>query len=288
MATDTPHFSQRDHLIWTPNGESLESALSKVSHLAIGAHADDLEFMAYHGIAACYEDDQANFAGVVVTDGRGSARTGPFADYSDDDMVEVRKQEQLKAAEMGRYAAMLQLGYPSSAVKEPCAEDLCNELEWILRHAQVDVLYLHNPFDRHSTHIAVLTQCIQVLKRLPPELRPGCVYGCEVWRDLDWLSGDYRVELPVDAYPELAGNLAGCFQSQIAGGKRYDLAVEGRRRAHATFSDSHRVDAASALTLAVDLSDLVNDDALLLDVFARRVLDGFRDSVTGLLMQYQS
>jgi len=33
--------------------------------------------------------------------------------------------------------------------------------------------------------------------------------------------------------------LLGVFESQIAGGKRYDLALMGRRRANATYFESH-------------------------------------------------
>jgi len=279
MAFDSSSFSQAGHRLWTPEGVELESALASVTHLAIGAHADDLEFMAYHGIASCYESETNAFGGVVVTDGRGSARSGAFAHYSDDAMVAERQLEQVKAAELGHYASMLQLAYPSKAVKEPQCASLQSELSQVMMLAHADTLYLHNPFDRHPTHIAVLHHCVEALLALPSEQRPKRILGCEVWRDLDWLPEAYRVELEVDAYPDLALNLAACFQSQIEGGKRYDLAVEGRRRAHATFGDSHQVDQVEAVTLAVDMSGWFDDGRA---GFAKRmeaVLDDFRGDV---------
>ena len=57
-------------------------------------------------------------------------------------------------------------------------------------------------------------------------------------------------------------SLIGLFDSQIAGGKRYDLAVLGRRRAHATYRESHQLDRSTALSLAMDLTPLLQDAGL--------------------------
>jgi hypothetical protein len=88
------------------------------------------------------------------------------------------------------------------------------------------------------------------------------VYGCEVWRDLDWLVDDEKTPMPISAYPELARTLNEVFATQIAGGKRYDLAVLGRRTANATFSNAHTTDQESAMQWAMDLTPLVLDDTL--------------------------
>ena len=42
-------------------------------------------------------------------------------------------------------------------------------------------------------------------------------------------------------------------------GKRYDLATMGRRRAHATYYQSHSVDSAQMINFGVDLTPLVQD-----------------------------
>jgi hypothetical protein len=49
----------------------------------------------------------------------------------------------------------------------------------------------------------------------------------------------------------------GVFDSQIAGGKRYDLATAGRRRAHATYFESHGTDQHSSLIWGMDLTSLL-------------------------------
>jgi hypothetical protein len=68
------------------------------------------------------------------------------------------------------------------------------------------------------------------------------------------------VALDCSAHKDLQRALLGVFDSQIAGGKRYDLATMGRRRAHATYHESHGTDAATGLIFAVDLTPLVEDN----------------------------
>ena len=61
---------------YLPQADEAPSALRKTTHLGVGAHQDDLEFMAMHGILECYEKDDQWFGGVTCTNGAGSARTG--------------------------------------------------------------------------------------------------------------------------------------------------------------------------------------------------------------------
>jgi LmbE family N-acetylglucosaminyl deacetylase len=132
---------------------------------------------------------------------------------------------------------------------------LKNDLKEILSVTQPGIVYTHNPADKHDTHIGVV---LAVLRALPASHRPAKVYGCEVWRDLDWLPDEKKVLLDVTGHDELAAKLNGVFESQIAGGKRYDLAVAGRRRANATFFESHTTDKTMAVTFAIDLTPLID------------------------------
>ena len=70
---------------------------------------------------------------------------------------------------------------------------------------------------------------------------------------------DRKVVLDVSDRANISAALSGVFDSQISGGKRYDDAVMGRRKAHATFFESHAVDSATLLTFAMDLTPLVRD-----------------------------
>jgi LmbE family N-acetylglucosaminyl deacetylase len=246
--------------LYVPDGAAVGLALGRTTHLGIGAHSDDLEFMALHGILECYGSAERWFGGVTVTDGAGSARTGEYAALSAAEMAELRREEQREAARMGQYAFVLQNGFPSAEVKSAKGRAaLVEELTAVLEASRPEVVYVHNPLDRHPTHIGVFLATLEALRRLPAEARPRQVWGCEGWRSLDWVDfpGNGRVSLDVSARPDLARELAAVFASQIAGGKRYDLAVEGRYAANATFSDSHSLDTAARVVYALDLNVLV-------------------------------
>ena len=247
--------------VFIPNGNAVPDALARVTHLGIGAHQDDLEFMAFHGIIACFGREDKWFGGVTCTNGKGSSRTGPYAELSDEQIAAIRRQEQNKAAAIGQFGAMIQLDYASSAVKSSAATDLKNDLKAIFAATQPEVVYTHNPADKHETHIGVVVAAVQAMRELPREKRPKQVIGCEVWRDLDWLLDSEKVVMDVSGHDDLAAALNGVFESQIAGGKRYDLATLGRRAANATFLESHTTDLASQVIFGMDLTPVVTDDS---------------------------
>ncbi|MGA0845595.1 MAG: PIG-L deacetylase family protein, partial [Luteolibacter sp.] len=250
-------FHHSSASLFVPDGKSAPEATQRVTHLGIGAHQDDLEFMAFHGILECFAREDRWFGGVTCTNGAGSSRTGPYADCSDERMMEVRREEQDTAAVIGQYAAMIQLDHPSSMVKDPSDPALTMDLEMILRACQPEVVYTHNPADKHDTHIGVTIAALKAMRAMPVDQRPRKVIGCEVWRALDWLPDNDKVLMNVSNRDNLAAALNGVFDSQIAGGKRYDLATYGRRSANATFFDSHATDAATQLIYGMDLTPLV-------------------------------
>lgn len=265
---------------YIPDGVSMPEAQARTSHLAIGAHQDDLEFMAFHGISTCYDMDWPCFGGVTCTDGGGSAREGKYADYSDDDMKAVRIQEQRKAAEIGKYSFVDQLGFSSAEIKTKAGFDaLSKKLELALLTTQPDILYTHNPADKHATHVTVFRAVLAAIRRVPPYSRPKKIYGCEVWRDLDWLCDEDKVALDVSGHKDLADKLHACFDSQIAGGKNYGEAVIGRSKANATFHDAHSVDTVDQLWLAIDLTPLAEDEDLRVEEFIEAKIDRFKQAV---------
>src|SRR5689334_11140167 len=93
-ASDSMKFHQPQAAIFVPDNTPLPDALARVTHLGIGAHQDDLEFMAFHGILECYQKPDAWFGGVTCTNGAGSSRTGPYASFTNERMMEIRRQEQ--------------------------------------------------------------------------------------------------------------------------------------------------------------------------------------------------
>lgn len=269
--------------ILVPDDVPLETALARTTHLAVGAHPDDLEVFAYEGISACYRDPNQWFTGITVTDGAGSVRGTAYAHYSDAELVAIRRDEQREAARIGLYGAQIQMGVPSKTIKDPKkAKAVGKNLGEILKLCQPRVVYLHNPLDRHPTHIAVFLQCLRALRGLNPDELPERCYGCETWRDLDWLPERHRISQDVSAYPNLGAALIALYDSQISSGKRYDLAVAGRRAAHATLSHSHAGDASPAVSLAVDLMPLLQDPELDPKQFSLDLINAFRDEVSEL------
>lgn len=276
MTFETLALSHPSASVFVPDGVPLEAALKRTTHLGIGAHQDDLEILAIDGILHCFRRDERWFTGVVVTDGAGSP---PAEQWSGtlEQKLSRRALEQRKAAAIGEYSAVLQLAHPSPRAKAPDGQEVVRDLHEILRAARPEVVYTHDLADKHDTHVAVALRVIEAARALPEDLRPARVIGCEVWRDLDWMSEDERVVLALPERGHLELALLGVFDSQIAGGKRYDSASYGRRRARATFADSRAADSASAIVLGMDLTPALHgvDPGELLD----RYLDSFTREV---------
>lgn len=273
--------------LFVPDGLAPEAALARTTHLGIGAHPDDLEFMTWHGILECLHRDDRWFTGVTVTDGRGSSRTHDYAHFSDEEMVRVRTREQQHAAVIGGYGAMACLMYSSRELKGDGRERLVDELADLLRATRPRVIYTHNLCDRHQSHVAVVTAVLQAVRRLPPGEHPEEFWGCEVWRSLDWLLDEDRQGFDVSAHENLTMAMMGVYDSQIAGGKRYDLATAGRRRANATYHDPYTPDRVTLLEYAMDLRPLLRDPSLSPTDYAVGLVERFREDVRRRLEGYE-
>jgi LmbE family N-acetylglucosaminyl deacetylase len=280
-------FSHPSADIFVPDAAlTPEAALARTTHLCVAAHQDDIEIMAYHGIAECFGRADRWFSGVVVTNGAGSPRSGIYGSYTDAQMQEVRRQEQRKAALVGEYSIQLQLAHPSSAVKDRGNAAVQADLATIFAMAQAEVVYLHQPADKHDTHVGVLAHSLAALRQLPAAQRPKRVLGCEVWRDLDWLVDADKQVLDAGRFPNLAMALVGVFDSQITGGKRYDLATAGRRVAHATYHTSHATDQFQGITWAMDLTPLVANPELSLADYTLAYVERLKQDIAARLAKF--
>lgn len=278
-------FTQETAEIFIPDGLPADLGLARTTHLAISAHQDDIEIMAAEPILHCYQQTQEWFAGVVLTDGRGSPRDGLYKTYSDNQMRRVRIAEQKKAAQVGEYGALALLDYPSSAIKDGADQRPVDDLLTLIQVAHPQFVYTHNLADKHDTHVGVALKVIAALRRLPQADRPQKVYGCEVWRDLDWLADADKVAFDLSQHENLQAALLGVFDSQIAGGKRYDLASLGRRRANATYFASHGVDESQLLSFGMDLTPLIDDPQVDIAAFIQAHIANFAQDVTDRLMR---
>jgi LmbE family N-acetylglucosaminyl deacetylase len=279
-------FNKSNADFYVPDGAAEAQALGRTTDLGITAHQDDIEIAMYSAIADCYNQSDKWFTGVVVTNGAGSPRTGIYADFSNEEMMAVRHKEQRQAAFVGDYSAMIQLMYSSSEVKDSANQQPVEDIKAILEAAQPDNVYLHNPADKHDTHIATFARSLAAIRQLPKEQRPKKVYGCEVWRALDWMNDDEKLALDVDRFPNVAAAVLGVFDSQISGGKRYDLATAGRRLANATYFASHATDESEGLTYAIDLTPLVEDDGLDVAEYVNGFIENFKRDVNAKIAKF--
>ena len=181
---------------FVPDGLAPAEALARTTHLSISAHQDDIEIMAYHGVAECFGRADRWFTGVVATNGAGSPRAASTA-------ITPTRDAARAAAGAAQSGLCRRLRLPDPAwlyqrqVKDPAETAVVDDLCAILRAAQPEVVYLHNLADKHDTHVATALRAIAALRAVRGETRPRKVYGCEVWRDLDWLPDEDKQALPV-------------------------------------------------------------------------------------------
>jgi len=265
--------------IFIPDGMARDAAIARTTHLGIGAHQDDLEFMAFQGIIECFHSSENWFGGIICTDGSGSPHAGSYAEIPPAELSKIRRQEQRLAAEMGRYSFVAQLACPSKDILSTPGDELASDLKALLTRMTPRVIYTHNPADKHETHLRVLVAVLEALKDIAVAHRPKRLLGCEMWRGLDWLQDADKVVLDVGGHEHLAAALNGIFDSQIAGGKRYDLAIVGRRRANATLLDSHSGDVLTEASFAMDLTPLLGADTSDLVDFTLQYVERFRDDI---------
>ena len=276
-------FSRADADVFVPDGGDVAKALARTTHLCVNAHQDDIEINAYPAVAECYGRTDRFFTGVTVTNGAGSPRAGKYASITDAQMMDVRREEQRAAARLGKYNLQLQLAHPSADVKKSGHAGVAADLKAIFAGCRPSVVYLHQPCDKHDTHVAVLLRSLEALRSLPRADRPKRVVGVEAWRGLDWLMDNEKVPLDCAAHPELALKIMQVFDSQIAGGKRYDLAAIGRRQANATFHTSHATDKFTEIAWAMDLTPLVTNEKLSVEEFTLGTIDRLRADVIARL-----
>lgn len=272
--------------IFVPDDKAVDEALSRTTHMGVGAHQDDIEIMAWDGILKCFGEDEKWFLGVTATNGSGSPRDDLYADYTDEMMMDVRRKEQKKAAYIGEYGAQVLLDYASSEVRTEMQQQARNDLQKVFEAAQPDYVYLHNLADKHDTHIGTTLRSLEVLRGLPEEMQPENVWGCEVWRDLDWMLDEDKVAFDVEGHENMAAASLGVFDSQDCGGKRYDLATMGRRTANATYYATHDVDVTTSMIFAMDLTPLMENPDRDIMAYVEDYIDRMKEDVANRIDKF--
>ncbi len=272
-------FSQQGAEIYVPDGVEASPAMARVKSMVVGAHQDDVEFMGFPLILEAYGTGVPSFGAVVMSNGAGSPRSGVYADCTDEEMQAIRFNEQKLAAEIGHYAALVQLRFTSQALRDGSNPLPSDELASVFRAMRPNVVMTHNFADKHNTHVATALQVLRAIRKLPKAERPKKFLGGEIWRSLDWVSDQEKLRLNAGGRDALSAALMGVFDSQIAGGKRYDLGTFGRRRANATYGDSHAVDDLEQVAFAIDMTPLIIDDDLSPEVFMMGFVERFKAEI---------
>ena len=273
-------FEKHAAELFIPDKAPLPGALTRTTHICFAAHQDDVEIMAYGPVVECYGRDDKWFSAVILTDGAGSPRSGVYEKYTDEEMKTVRVKEQKNASVIGEYAAQFLLARTSGEIKDKNNTALIDELVSILKECRPQIVYTHNLADKHDTHVSVALRVIQAIRALPANERPERVIALEVWRGLDWVNDDEKVVLDTSGHQSLSAALLGVFDSQITGGKRYDLATAGRRLANATYYASHDVDDCESMSFGIDITDAVFDAEITPGRIIDKYIDSFRKDVS--------
>ena len=89
-------------------------------------------------------------------------------------------------------------------MKSATDPSLKNDLKEIRAATKLEVVYTHNPADKHDAHIGVVIAPLQAMRELPAGQRPEKVIGFAVWRNLDWLPDAEKVVTDVSGHDNLA------------------------------------------------------------------------------------
>ena len=178
---------------------------------------------------------------------------------------------------------MVLLDYSSKAIKDPKDERCIEDLRLMFTEMSPQFVYTHNLTDKHDTHVATALRVIEALRRIPATDRPKKLFGCEVWRSLDWLLDSIRSPSTSARTKIYRRHCWVYMTSQIWWWKRYDLASMGRRKANATYFETHGLDTATGLAFGMDLTHLIEDDKKPINNFVQEYISRFAQAVADSL-----
>ncbi len=272
-------FQKPEATLFIPDQIDEKIAIQTTTRMAIVAHPDDAEILAYHGIVECFDNPKESFGCVTMTNGSSTPRDFLYADYTDEEMVQVRRREQQTASIIGKYSFVAQLDYTSKELRDGENQSPSIDLNTIFQKVNPRVVYTHNLADKHDTHMAATIRVINALRSLPDGRKPEAVYGCEAWRDLDWMTEIDQIRFDLSRHMNIAHALIAVHDTQNIGVKRYDQGVIARRRAHAVFNDTHGIGNLEAMGLGMDLTPLIKDSSLDISQYAAQFIQRFSDEV---------
>ena len=243
--------------------------------LAIGAHHDDIEVMAMDGILKAYGSKKYSFYACVLSDGAHFSKMGKYSDISDKEMIETRNQEQIRASQIGEYANLVFLKHTREDIENNEKDVVIKNIQKVILEVQPDVVYTHNIFDKGDIHTLTAIRVIEAILGLEEDKRPRLLYGCEIFRSLDWLPDKYKVVFDLSENKELQSRLIGVYDTRMEQSRNYNKAVVGRKLAHATFGNSNSsIDEEKLIWYGINLTPVIQK-GITLDEYCVKILNDF-------------
>lgn len=255
-----------------------EGKKGPVKYLCICADAGDTEIMAIDGIQRGYRAKKYTFATVITSDGLSLERAGKLAKATDRKVNTTKNREQKAAAEIGRYNSVYFLSHKTDEILDQENEDIVNEYLEIIKELKPRIIYTHSILDRDPTHVSVAVKVINALRKLRKGQMPAVLYGCEMWRDLDWVDPSKVISFDVSHNIRLQKQLINVHQSQNAS-RDFINATIGRRYVNATYSRSEKKKDAKLTARAINMTTLLRRKEYPIKRFAMSFVDDLYTSI---------
>ncbi len=240
----------------------------KGSVLVIAPHPDD-DVLGAGGSMALYSDQGKAVFSIYLTDGRGSPRRDEDLKVPDEEFAARRQTEAVSAlAKVGATGAFF-LGHRSGELTGGNGKIAAAEISAVCRFLLPEEIFLPAPYDSHPTHQRCTHLAIGALRPIHP--RPillgysfwGCFRGGKerVFRDITPV-----IRRKVDAVLAHASQIA-C--------KNYQQGILGKNNYDAVFWETHEPQKASFAEIFLEMTELLEHEALSLEEFMRQDFELF-------------
>lgn len=183
--------------------------------MGFGVEIGDLERISSSYINDNFCDGNRCFVGVISRAPHNILGKNLYAGYSDQDMISIRMQEAVKAANIGSYASLYLLNYAS--LKEE-KNFLLSDYKNLLNNYRPDVIFTFSPFDDDIDHIVSLTVLIEAIKQIK-NYSPKHIFAVNTFGDFGAFNPEGLIHLNLSKQRDLINSLISVYVSIKEEGK---------------------------------------------------------------------
>ncbi|MDF1683346.1 MAG: 6-phosphogluconolactonase [Legionellaceae bacterium] len=276
---DAFDFTNQAHLT------DLAACLEAAVRISVGAHPDDAEIMA----GPMMLEASSPWLTLIVTNGAATNNTlnGEYSKYTPEELTSMRQQEQREAS---RFAGvpLIMCKFPTPAITGDMGVGVLQRARVTLGELfgamqSLEMVYGHNPFDEHDTHVNVFAEQVEALRGLSDErLSRIKIRGMDVW-GIQHVAKTRQLKIPVEHEHEHVltewYKMINFYKSQIASqGRDYSETTINRARGNAGYhTHPHGANPAPGLILATDLTDLVHRKSLSISNMVRELISDLNE-----------